>query len=61
MLMKRRPTTLRRTCVVRKTPRDLNFPQLRKEVALLSDIGIILKESRQFRLRQQGRDAEQCI
>jgi len=61
MLMKRRPTTLRRDGAERKTPRDLNFPQLRKEVALLSDIGIILKESRQFRLRQQALEAERRL
>lgn len=54
MLMKRRPTTLRRDGVERKTPRDLNFPRLRKEAALFSDIGIILRESRAFLRKEQG-------
>ncbi len=56
MLSNRRPTKLRRIGLARKTPRCLNFPQMHREVALLSDIGMIIKESRQFRVWQSLRN-----
>ena len=44
MLSKRRPAR-GRTRSARRVKRDINFPQLRKEVMLMSKMGLILNQS----------------
>ena len=59
MLTKRRPIKARGR-VGRRHPASIDFPQLRKEVLLFSNIGVILKQSRfiqetQHKLSDQAR------
>jgi hypothetical protein len=48
MLTRRRPIKAR-VRAGRRSAASINFPQLRRDVLLLSNIGVILKQSRFFR------------
>jgi len=59
MLTKRRPVKARiRT--ERRVRGSLDFPQLRRDVMLLSGIGMIIRESRFYRDRNPSPLSENC-
>lgn len=57
MLTKRRPIKARAR-ISRRTPGAINFPQLRREVLMLSNMGLIIRDSRFFREARSGSSAQ---